>query len=581
MRTFHRLTLAVLALALPAFGQNPPPIDRLPQDTVFFFAWSGAAAIEKGRATNSLLRLWDDPDFAAARQVFLDRALRDSKSKDPARDKAVMQTILEAGANPFVLGMIGAPDLKSFSSPRSPDGKRKPSGFFFIYDRTGKADQLQRLLALRAEEAKGAPVTSTHSFSGVTVTKQQHDGNADFGATVENYFVSTDSQEVIEKLITRLKGPAPADSIVALQAYQSAAAQRTPDAFFEFFARIPDLTRMDLPPAQGMNFAAMMKGLHLERIHAIAASASLAGNGARMRGAVLGDTAPGSAFDLFAAGNGEFRTLAVAPAGASYSAAKLDLLALYRTLRNALRAGLNPEQISQFEMMEGMVGAQLGMDIGEALQVISGEVATIQLDSDGNGSGSSESLSLLDPLRNMYAMAIDRPDDALKLVRLALGNSLTSESVEAGSTILAFTSSYRDEKTGAQRKRFNYMGVTSNLIIIAPRKALLREAMARASAQQGPASSGLANDAAFLQMRSRLPHHLTALSYSDFARTPWHLIVNAVLKDAANQKEGQKLTPQEEEALRNLSKLLPRYLHSAFGGYWKDRNGIFMESYIE
>jgi hypothetical protein len=181
-------------------------------------------------------------------------------------------------------------------------------------------------------------------------------------------------------------------------------------------------------------------------------------------------------------------------------------------------------------------------------------------------------------LRNLYVLSTDRPEEALKLIRLALASSITSESVEGNTTVLAVTSSYRDEKSGAQRKRFNYVGVTPKMIILAPRKAQLREAVARVTAQQGPAAGGLASDSTFLQARNRLPHPLTALSYSDFSRIPWQAALEAVLKQAG---EKDKLTPREQDALRAVFRVLPRYLHTAFGGYWKDRNGIFMESYIE
>jgi hypothetical protein len=576
MRIIGRAVLLIIVLTGSALGQSPPPIDRLPLDTVFFFAWHGSAAIEKGRATSALLRLWDDPEMVAARQVLMERAARESTSAEAAGDKERMQALWDLASNPFVIGFANSPDWKFLSAPAGADGKRTPTGFFLIYDRTGKADQLARVGALLAEKSAEKPVVTTFSFSGVTVRKETSSKRADFSAEFDNCIVVSDSQEVIEKLITRLKGPAPVDSFTFSHAYQAAAAERTPDAFFELFARIPDLSKVAVPPAQGMNFAAMLKALHLERVQAISASASLAGQGARMRGAVLGNTAPGSIFDLFATGNGEFRTLAAAPSGSAYSVMKLDLFTFYQTLRTAIRAGLAPEQASQFEMMEGMMGTQLGMGIREALQLIAGEVATIQLDSEGNGRAGAA--AMLDPLRNLYVLSTDRPEEALKLIRLALASSITSESVEGNTTVLAVTSSYRDEKSGAQRKRFNYVGVTPKMIILAPRKAQLREAVARVTAQQGPAAGGLASDSTFLQARNRLPHPLTALSYSDFSRIPWQAALEAVLKQAG---EKDKLTPREQDALRAVFRVLPRYLHTAFGGYWKDRNGIFMESYIE
>ena len=169
------------------------------------------------------------------------------------------------------------------------------------------------------------------------------------------------------------------------------------------------------------------------------------------------------------------------------------------------------------------------------------------------------------------------------------GLNITAETREGDATVLTFTTSYNDEKSGAQRRRFHYMGVTKDMVIVAPRRATLREALARLSAQQGPAAGSLASDPAFLRTRSRLPNNLSALTYSDLANFPWQLIADGFItgysqddkSQKEGEKEGEKLTPQQQEAIRSFPKIITRYLKLAFGGSWKDRNGVFVESYIE
>lgn len=579
MRFLTRCAVLVSTLAFSCFAQSPPPIDRLPADTTLYLAWNGTAVIDKARATNALMRLWDDPEFVAGRELFFARIARDAKTTSQRRDQERMAAFFELASNPFVLGMTGELDLNAPSPKPGAPAPRKPSNFFLIYDLTGKAEQHEKLLKMWAEDAKEKPVVTTHSFSGVTVTKSTGSKSEDFSAKVGSYYISSDSQPLIERLITRLSGAAPADSILSTSAWQAAAPQRVPEAFFEAFFKIPDLTKLQIPPAQGMNFTAMMKGLHFERLRAVFTSASLAGRGARMRMAAIGDTAPGSVFDLFGASSAEFRTLALAPVGSSYSATRLDFRAFYQTLRSALHAGLGPEQASQFDMMESAMSMQLGVEIAVALQALSGEVASISLASDPAGA-SGGAAAALDPTRDMYAVAIDRPDEVIKVIQLLMGKNITGETREGDATVFSVTSSYVDEKTGAQRKRFNYIAVSPKLLVIAPRRALVREALARANAQAGPASGGLASDPNFLQVRSRLPNSLTALSYADLAQFPWQAVMDAAVKQA-QEKEDTKLTAAEEAALRALPGVISRYLRTAFGGMWKDRNGIFMESYIE
>ncbi len=572
MRHVSRILIAILLLAVSATAQAPPPVERLPKDVTFFFAWNGLGSMQKFRATNGLLRLWDDPEFATIRQILFDRAERDSKNQKPL-NKEELDLILDGASNPFIFGFANIPAAQK---PTPKAGKNAPTGLFFIYDQTGKSDVVEKLSKLSASNATTLPVVTTSTFSGVTITTEETERSISYSAVSGNYLLFADSREVMEMLIRQFTSAAPA-SVLATPAYQAAALQRSPDAFCEFFFRIPDLTKLELPPAQGMNLSAMIKGLHLERLQAVSASASLAGNGTRIRMAAIGDTSPGSVFDLVGASSGEFRTLALAPAGASYNATRFDLHAFYKTLRGAMQAGLNTEQATQLEMFEGLAGMQLGMGIPEALQIISGEIATISLPENGNDSDTGNAL---DQQRNLYAVSIERPDDVVKIIQLAAGKNLTSETREGNATVLSITMPYVDERTGAQRKRFNYVGITPNLLIVAPRKALLREALERATAQQGPASGGLAGDPAFQQVRNRLPSQLTSLSYADLSRFPWQLVVDGLIQEA-NKKESGKLAPQEEQALRAFPKLITRYLHLTFGGAWKDRNGIFMDSYIE
>jgi len=580
MRFISRVFVAIVLCSFSTWAQSAPPVDRLPKDTTFFFAWNGQASVDKARATNSLLRLWDDPEFANARQALMDRAARDSKSAPDAHSKEKMDAFLAVAGNPFIVGMASLPESKAKTVlASSGGGRRAPSGFFLIYDVTGKTEAYQKLVKLWSDTATEKPVLTTTSFSGITITQEESSKSTNFSATTGNYVVQADSREVIEKLITRLSGPAPAESIVSTPAYQAAAAQRVPDAFCEMFVRMPDLSKLEIPPTQGMNFAAMIKAMRFDRMHAFTLSASLAGNGTRMRFAVLGNTAPGSLFDLFAASGNEFRTLALAPAGSSYSANRIDLAALYKTIRTALQAGLSPEQANQFETMETMLGGQIGMNIGDAMQAISGEFATISLDSETKGN-TADGSAAFDPTRNLYVLTITRPDDVLKLVQLLGGKNITSETSEGGATILAITLPYTDPTTNAQRKRFHYIGITSNLLIVAPRKAVLREVIARASAPQGPASGGLAADPAFIQARSHFPQNLTSLGYSDLSHMPWQFLIDAMIQEAG-KKESEKLTPLETEALRALPMVLSRYLKASYGGMWKDRTGIFMDTYIE
>jgi len=578
MRFFLRLLAAIVICSLAVAAQAAPPIHRLPKNTTFFIAWNGMAAEEKGRTTNALLRLWADPEFQSVQHLLVDRVTREGKTATGmrAKEKELIDTFLDTASNPFIMGILNVP--RATAAATSPAGKRNPIGLFLIYDRTGKTEVHAKMMKLDSEVRTEKPIITTSTFSGVTITQEETSKDSTFNAYFGNYYLTSDSKETIQALLTSLNGTG-TDSITTTAAYQAALAQRAPGAIVEFFAQIPDLAKAELPSQPGVNFSAMLKSLHIERVQAVAASVGLAGNSTRLRAAILGDTAAGSAFDLFASGGAEFRTLAVAPAGASFSATRFDFHAFYKTLRSAMQAGLNPEQASQLEMMEGMGSAQLGMTISEAMQAISGEVATISLKSESAGSDSADSAEQY-LQKNLYAVSTDYPDNVLKLIQLVGGKNITSETREGPATVLSIAWPYTDEKTGAQRKRFYYAGVLPNMVILASRRAQLREAIARVNGPLGPANGGLAGDPSFTKARSRLPGVLNGLAYSDLSTFPWQFLVDSLISQA-NKEESAKLTAQEEAIFRALPKVIQRYLHVNFGGAWKDRGGVFLESFIE
>jgi hypothetical protein len=307
----------------------------------------------------------------------------------------------------------------------------------------------------------------------------------------------------------------------------------------------------------------------VERMRAVTASLNPTGTTTRLRIALLGDTSPGSLFDFFGESSTTFATLAATPAAASYSAFRFDLAALYQTVRTGLKAGLTPEQSGNIELMEGGVSTQMNMTLPEILALLSGEFAVI---TTGTNPDLTES--------SMFALKISKPEEVLRLARLLLGSSITNEESEGEVTYLAVATPYTDSKTGAQRKRFYYAGVSSHSMVVGPRKVQVKQGVARMAAS-GPAQAGtLGADAQFQRVRAQLPPALSGLSYTDMTKYPWGTFVEALLKEIQS-KPGQDKSGPSPETIQGLPQLLGKYLHAVAGGWWKDRNGVFTESFIE
>ncbi len=583
-----RLAVRVIALlligSLPALAQGAPPVDRLPENTAFFVAWHGTVAIERARATNSLLRLWNDVEFQTALETLMrgaERRAEKAAEKTPdmdAQGRRQLATLASLISNPFVVGFAEVRGEKPApaAAPAAPGEapRPSPSNLFIIYDLTGKADALKKFEAEERARATEKPVVSTSRFSGVEITREETPRRVRYGAYLEQYYVHAEKKEVIEHIISRLQGPAPAASLLSTATYQAVKAHLAPGAFLEFFGRPPNADHWDFPPSPSFNAAATLNALRLERLQAIGGSASVAGEGTRVRAVALGDTAPGSFFDLVGENSTTFSTLAAAPAGAAYQAIRLDLGAFYKTLRAAIVAALPPEQAASADLIEGLAATQLGMGLHEALALISGEFAVIS---------TGESAAGLDPLSDTYALAIRKPEEFLHLLRLVLASAITSETTEGATTFLAMTTPYRDPKTGVQRSRFQYIAVAPQVAMMGPRKAQLQEMLARyAAGAAAPPAGSLAADPAFQAVRARLAPSLAAINYSDLSRMPLEAIVEQIANQArAQTSQGQPLSGQELEALKSLPRIVARYLRTSFGGITKERNGVFLESFIE
>jgi hypothetical protein len=585
MRLALRVFTLLLAGALTAQAQGTPPVERLPENTVFFVSWHGLGAIERARATNSLLRLWNDVEFQGVLETLMSGAERRAEKaanrtpETDAKSREQMASFFSLASNPVILGFSGAPApptkpaAAAGGDPAAPP-RLAPSNVFIIFDATGKADLLKKLDADSRARATEKPTITTSRFSGVEISRLETSRRVSYEAWLDRYFIYTERKEVMEQLIPRFQGPAPASSVLSTAAYQAVKAHQAPDSFLEFFGRIPDVDKMEIPPSLSFNAAAMLKALHLERLQAIGGSASVAGEGTRVRAVVLGDTAPGSFFDVIGENSPTFSTLAAAPAGAAYQAMRLDLGAFYKTLRAAVVAALPPEQAATADLVEGMAGTQLGMGLHEALALISGEFAVIS---------TGESAVGLDPLNDVYALAIQKPEEFLKLLRLILTTNITSETNEGSTTFLAMTTPYRDPKTGVQRSRFQYIAVAPQVAMMGPRRTQLKEMLARyAQGAAAPPAGSLAADPAFQAVRARLAPSLTGIQYADLSRMPLNAIVEQVMAQAREQaRTGEPLSDQEVEAMKSLPGIIARYLRRSFGGWTKERNGLFVDSFIE
>ena len=147
------------------------------------------------------------------------------------------------------------------------------------------------------------------------------------------------------------------------------------DAAMEFYLRVPDFSSWIAAPGQPS--AKLFAGLHLDKIHAAGGSLSFAGEATEFRGAVLGDASTGSPFDFAGESRARFVTEPLAKMGSAYSASRMNWAAGYQWLQGALTGTLPAQQATSVAMAQAMAQAFLGMPIGDALQLFTGEMASV------------------------------------------------------------------------------------------------------------------------------------------------------------------------------------------------------------
>ena len=109
-RLFYRplfSLFAALLFAACAVAQSPVDPGNLPGNTLLYLAWHGYPSADI-RKNNSLLALWDDPDFAVARASFVDSVLTDSAKQKgkPTLSREDFEKYITLLDNPFVVGFV-------------------------------------------------------------------------------------------------------------------------------------------------------------------------------------------------------------------------------------------------------------------------------------------------------------------------------------------------------------------------------------------------------------------------------------------------------------------------------------------
>jgi hypothetical protein len=561
-----------------AAAQAPLEPAQMPSRTLLYLIWRGTPAADV-RKTNSLLALWDDPDFAPVRSAMFENMMS-AADKDASKQKLTREEVEKYSAlldNALVLGYIAKPEAKTASAVPPKASEHPWNGLFLVYDRTGKEKLLsEAVLRMRAQE-KDVPQLSQITVAGVPVLKVERPTGTTYWVEHGKYAASANERSVLEEILARLEGKAPAGASLAQSPAYQEAKPLLGGGLLEFFGRMPNLKTLvpDSNPT-GVQIAPVLDAMKLDAVHSFCGRVILEGTKTRVQAALLGDTATGTLFDLWGAGQQSPVSLSLLPPNAiSYSETQFNLPGFYEMLKHAITAALPPGQQGTIAMMEGLGQNRLGMPISDALGLLSGDFASMQTS------------PALDPQKAVYVLGIRKKPETLKLIHTIFSDQVSSERVEGDTTYLKISLGGGQGNAGVVQYNFYHLAVTPDFLIGAGRAETLHEFLAARS--QGSAATNLAATAKFQAARAAYPEKLDGINYFDFQKVDWQALKTRWVEEAKKISEKQSAAGSSKAAATKVPNLLsdanpqvfPRHLHFMAGASWKDAKGIHFDQRLE
>ncbi|MCU1243728.1 MAG: hypothetical protein JWO71_4454 [Candidatus Acidoferrum typicum] len=584
MKRIHPQILVLLILVFTllcadgTWAQAPLEPAQMPPRTTFYVIWRGTP-VGDARKSNSLLALWDDPDVAPLRAAALQN-MQSSSDRDPSKPQLSREEIEQTSSlleNSFVFGYLRKPETKA-APAKSTD--RPWNGMFFVYDRTGKELLLAKTVLRFRSQEKEPPQISTITVGGAPALKIERKDSVTYWTERGKYAVSSSELGVLEEILSRLDGKTPGSSLAQTAAYQEAQ-PLFHGGLLEFFLRVPQLKDLAsaAPANSPVKIEPILDALKLESIHSLSGDVTLEGARARVKGAVLGDVAPGTLFDLWTDGQQAPASLSfVSPDVISYSEAQFNPSAFYDLLKRALRVALPQQQQGGAEMIEGLAASRIGMPLPDALALLSGDFASIQ------------SNPAMDPQKAVYCVGIRNKPDTLKLLRTVFGDQLGSERTEGDATFVKVSLGGGQNSTGVAQWNFYHVAVTPSFVLASSRSETLREFLAKRSPGSPQTQTSL--PATFQAARVQLPANLNGLTFMNFQKIDYQALKSRWIEQAKNPsagaaRRGTKASPestggQVPDWLLNMNpEVFPRHLHFLAGASWKDSKGVHFDEWLE
>ncbi len=381
----------------------------------------------------------------------------------------------------------------------------------------------------------------------------------------------------MEDILGRLDGKISGAASLAQSAAYQEAKGNLGGGLLEFFLRVPDLKNLAADSKPGaMQVTPLLEAAKLDAVYSVSGHITFEGAKTHVQGAILGNTAPGTPFDIWSAGKASPASLSFVPADAiSYNSMQVNFQGIYDTVKRVAHAAFPQGQQGNVDLVDAIAQQKLGMPVPDALGLLSGEFASMQTSPS------------MDSAKQVYFLGIRKKPETLKLMRTVFSEQISSERNEGEITFVKISLGGKQGTAGVAQWNFFNVAVTPDMVLGSSRVETLREVLAnRANAT---VAAGLASVPQFQARRGQFPQNLSGLSYFDFQKVDWQAVKDrwiveakksSVAKTVNESKDDMPSTVPDWLAQMNLQ-VVARHLHYSSSVSWKDSKGIHWDQWVE
>ena len=570
------LIVLILAPPLTTLAQSNLDPGQLPKSTALYLAWHGTPSGE-ARKANSLWAVWDDPDFAPVRSAIIAALMGSSadstKPKSALTADALSQyaTLLD---NEFIFGYVANPNPAKANTAVREAPQTAWNGMFFAYDHTGKEATLAKLLLQARMNEQEPPKISAATIAGISAIKIERKNGTTYWVDDGKYTFSASEPTVLEQISAWTKHATPEAARLSQDTAFREAGDLVKGGVAEFFFRFASIRDMDWDKSVGgFRLRPLVQSLKLEAVHSIAGHLALEGARTRIESAILGETGPGSLFDIWDQGTASPSSWQFITANTvAFQEWRVNLAGIYALIKRAMQSTASAGQASPTDFLERAFATRLGMPLPAAIGLFSGEFASLQ------------SSSALDPAKRVSLVGIREKAATLKLLRAGLAERVAGEHSEGDTTFLKISEGGMVSAAGTASWKYYHLAVRPDLIVASKRDESVRETLA---AGKGTSSENTLVPPAWQQARKQFPKTVNGLGFFDFQNIDWTTMKERWI--ASSRKAPTSGGPQQQaaadtfaNAMKDLDpRVFPRHLHLTASASWKDAQGVHFGGWIE